>query len=75
MRVIRRDEIFQHARAAGGAPAVGTENIFLGKGNTRQRLRLPGGNAGIGGTGLRQTAFGVDANVSVKRGIERIHAR
>ena len=42
MRVVGRDEVRQHFRAAGGEPALGAENILVGDRHAGQRPGLAG---------------------------------
>jgi hypothetical protein len=40
-RIVGRDEVVEHARAAAGAHPVRAENIFMNEGDAEQRARSP----------------------------------
>ena len=65
-RVVGRDEVVEHPRAAGGAPALGAENVFLRQRDAGQRAGLAARQALVGGTRLGQTLLGIDADEGVE---------
>ena len=71
-RVVGRDEVGEHLRAAGGAPAFGTEDVLLGDRNAGQRAGAAGGDAGIRGGGHFQRFFPVDRDKGVDLGIQAL---
>ena len=67
--VIGCDEVFQHARTAGGAPAVLAEDVFVGDRYASEWAGLACGTGGIGGFGSRARLFFVNGDKSVDGGV------
>ena len=71
-RVVGRNEVGEHLRAAGGAPAFGAEDVLLGDGNAGQRPGAAGSNAGIGSGSHGQRFFAVYGDEGVDVGVQAL---
>ena len=70
LRIVGCGKVGEDFRAAGGAPAFGAKNVFLGDRDAGERPGLALGNPLIRRIRLRQRFLGVDRDEGVERGIE-----
>jgi hypothetical protein len=68
--IVRCDKVVEHLRAAGSAPAVGSENVFVRNRNACQRAGIAGCTLGIGCLCLCQRQSRVYSDVGVQLRIQ-----
>src|SRR6185436_20305921 len=66
MGVVRADEVLEHARATGGAQALGAVDVLERDGDTRKGCRLPARKTVICASGARERALLVDRDEGVQ---------
>ena len=68
-RIVGRDEVIEQPRAAGGAEALGADDILDAQRDAGQRGRLTFGDASVGISCLRQGALGVQGEIGPDPGV------
>ncbi len=73
-RVVRRREVRQHARAAGGRQARGHDHVLVRDRHAGERWRVALRQRLVRGARLRQRAVGIDGHERVERALCRVDA-